>query len=291
MLRASPPARDAGASAIGELRALRRRDAPLALEELEARTRALGVPDAVGCELEGGATRLAFGVDGDVVGVELPAFGIAEGADALARHVGAESLRRWLPFPVDQAALLDRAANLARWPSFRGPDPAALAVRLALARESLRVTVDAARASFRAASLDRPRAIALWAELARGLPPGGAIAAVLDGLGPRGAFSVFAEDQPLGLVVAEPATRDPLVVRIEDDAGAREQRVWPWQVALFRAAGSVRARLERPRLGLEGQAGRLGVIVDARPRPLALPERDGERLPLVSAWARALGVA
>jgi len=36
-------------------------------------------------------------------------------------------------------------------------------------------------------------------------------------------------------------------------------------------------------------AGSLGVIVDARRRPLSLPVRDAERVPAVAGWYHALG--
>jgi len=40
-----------------------------------------------------------------------------------------------------------------------------------------------------------------------------------------------------------------------------------------------------------GTAGALGVIVDARGRPLALPPRDAERIPTLVRWFAALDLA
>jgi hypothetical protein len=37
-----------------------------------------------------------------------------------------------------------------------------------------------------------------------------------------------------------------------------------------------------------GRSGELGVLMDARGRPLKLPERDSERIPAVSRWHAAL---
>jgi hypothetical protein len=37
-----------------------------------------------------------------------------------------------------------------------------------------------------------------------------------------------------------------------------------------------------------GRSGELGVLIDARGRPLSLPERDGERIPTVSRWHAAM---
>ena len=37
-----------------------------------------------------------------------------------------------------------------------------------------------------------------------------------------------------------------------------------------------------------GRSGELGVLIDARGRPLSLPERDGERIPAVVRWHAAL---
>ncbi len=36
-------------------------------------------------------------------------------------------------------------------------------------------------------------------------------------------------------------------------------------------------------------SGPLGLVVDARPRPLSLPVRDAERVPAVSRWYETLG--
>jgi hypothetical protein len=40
-----------------------------------------------------------------------------------------------------------------------------------------------------------------------------------------------------------------------------------------------------------GTAGELGIIVDARGRPLALPTRDAERIPTLVRWFAALDLA
>ena len=37
-----------------------------------------------------------------------------------------------------------------------------------------------------------------------------------------------------------------------------------------------------------GRSGNLGVLIDARGRPLVLPERDAERIPAVTRWHAAL---
>jgi hypothetical protein len=40
-----------------------------------------------------------------------------------------------------------------------------------------------------------------------------------------------------------------------------------------------------------GRSGELGLLIDARGRPLSLPERDGERIPAVTRWHTALQAA
>jgi hypothetical protein len=44
-------------------------------------------------------------------------------------------------------------------------------------------------------------------------------------------------------------------------------------------------------LKARGTAGELGIIVDARGRPLVLPPRDAERIPTVVRWFAALDLA
>ncbi len=286
LIRALPPDRDEGASAVERLRELRGR--PPALAELESRARALAEADVLVCALERAAIYVAFGSGEAVTAMELPAHGMGGGADAVARAVGADSLRRWLTFPLDQASLLDRMANAAR----RGwtDDPQAVALRLALAREALALAISRARALFAAPALRRPRTIALWGSLLTAAPLAGAVAAVLDGLQPSGAFRLLADGEPLALVVAHAPGRS-FTVSLTDDDGMHESQIKADVIARLGTSGRVTVRVPNTRLAAGGIAGPLGVVIDARPRPLLLPERDGERLPLVASWSRALGLA
>jgi hypothetical protein len=50
----------------------------------------------------------------------------------------------------------------------------------------------------------------------------------------------------------------------------------------------VEVAVDGPGVRGHGRSGELGVLIDARGRPLSLPERDGERIPAVSRWHVAL---
>lgn len=283
--RTPHPQTDAGAALVAHLRQLRRRDGPvLAVERLESQlAERADAPDALCCELDGASARMAFASGGEPTAVELPDVGIGEGADALVRRAGVAAIRRWLLAALDAAALRDRIANAARWPERSASDP----LRLALARESLRRLVRAARDHHEASALGRPRVVVVSGALSA-LDPGALVAAVLDGFEPSGAFRIEAVDgAPLALVLCQ-AARDALRLVAHDARGSREVNVLPGELARFPLEGEVRVESEG-RVRIEGTVGPGGLVVDARARPLALPERDADRLALVAAWSAALG--
>jgi len=93
--------------------------------------------------------------------------------------------------------------------------------------------------------------------------------------------------QPVAAVVPVATSRRSLV-RIVAAAGTREERVdrgaffvLPLTGALaVSGPGVTHARVT---------SGPVGLILDARPRPLALPQRDAERVPAVSRWYESVG--
>lgn len=287
--RAAHPRTDDGAEVTAQLRSMRRQEGPLPLELLESYARNAG-NGAVCCGVDAEASRIAYVSRDTVTAIEVAGVGLGAASDALVRRVSAAAVRQWLVNAIDVMALRDRIGNGALWPEASRQHPIASAIELALAREAVRVAVDAARSYFDAAPLERPTAVHVTGLLARLDPPASVIAAVLDGLQPTGAFPITAGDHPLALVIAQPGAKRSLAVRIADGEGTRSHAVVPGALLAFPARGRARVDLDRPRLSLQGEAGLMGVVIDARPRPLALPERDAERLPLVAAWAAALGL-
>jgi hypothetical protein len=75
-------------------------------------------------------------------------------------------------------------------------------------------------------------------------------------------------------------------LRFTRAAGHSETKVTPGAFALLPMSGDITASGAGVRG--HGHAGSLGVLIDARGRPLSLPERDGERIPAVSQWHAAL---
>ena len=55
--------------------------------------------------------------------------------------------------------------------------------------------------------------------------------------------------------------------------------------------GAVQIEITGSPLKASGIAGELGVIIDARGRPLVLPPRDAERIPTLVRWFAALDAA
>ncbi len=59
----------------------------------------------------------------------------------------------------------------------------------------------------------------------------------------------------------------------------------------MRHRGDVEVEITGTPLRARGAAGALGVIIDARGRPLVLPPRDAERIPTLVRWFAALDLA
>lgn len=287
--RTAHPAADGAAALVARLRVLRRRGGePLAVETVESLIGSrLDARTTLACEVEASGARLGFGTRDGVVALEIPDVGIGSGADALAERVGAAALRRWLSTSLDVAGLRDRVANLACREDASGPQADAL--RLALARECLRLLARAARTHYPRDVLTAPHVVLVSGALAA-LDPAATVAALLEGLGPTGAFRVERTDgHPLALIVAE-AARSALRLRIRDTRGSREIEVMPGEVARFPLTSDAQVEFPEGRRAVAAPAGPVGLVVDARPRPLSLPERDAERQALLAAWAGALGV-
>jgi len=65
-------------------------------------------------------------------------------------------------------------------------------------------------------------------------------------------------------------------------------QVAPGSFGLVAIGADVDIAINGPGVRGHGRSGELGVLIDARGRPLSLPERDGERIPAVARWHTAL---
>jgi hypothetical protein len=84
------------------------------------------------------------------------------------------------------------------------------------------------------------------------------------------------------------ATARRSMVQIVSAAGAREERVDRGAFYVLRIEGGAQVAgpgVTQARL----DTGAVGLVIDARPRPLAMPQRDAERVPTVAGWYETLG--
>jgi hypothetical protein len=104
----------------------------------------------------------------------------------------------------------------------------------------------------------------------------------------RGSADVLTTVRPVAIVAAMPPRRS-FDVTVTDASGAVDTRVTRGALVLVPTHGAVELRVNGT---LEATASELelGVIIDARGRPLVLPARDAERLPALARWTTALGV-
>ena len=240
--------------------------------------------------------------------------GVGRGADHVVARAGLERVRRWIPWSVDQPTLLERVFNRARWPDAVPTDRETLALEVALAHEAVAHALADATAAGIGAEMRDAETIVLTGRLAALPGPARALLVVIDALEPTEPASVTRDDAdalvalagavasddhgPLDAAIAAGlaadagvlpvATQRRCLVRIAGESATREERVdrgalfvLPLSEALeVSGAGVTRSRIV---------SGPLGLVVDARPRPLTLPVRDAERVPAVSRWYESLG--
>jgi hypothetical protein len=116
-----------------------------------------------------------------------------------------------------------------------------------------------------------------------------AVAAAALKAGATGALAPAIAERAVALAAVVPvALRRRSVVRILAGSEVRDQKVEPGALFVVPVSGEVdvaASGVAPARLA----AGAIGVVVDARRRPLALPIRDAERVPTVAGWYRAVG--
>lgn len=211
--------------------------------------------------------------------------GVGSGADRIVAGPGLDRVRRWIPWSVDGPTLLERVFNRARWPGAPAGDRETAAVEIALAHEAIAHAVADAVAGGIGPALRTVRQVVLAGRLAT-LPAEHAVliaADALDLVEPASISREGAEAHPLAAIVPV-ATARRAVVRI----GPHEESVARDALYVVPIDGAVPVS----GVGVAADAvaaGPLGVVIDARPRPLALPLRDAERVPAVARWFEALG--
>lgn len=288
-------------------------------EALEALARALariaGAPSLV-ADVAGATTSLVGATaEGVVSAAHLSGIGVGSGADSVVGRGGLDAVRRWIPRPIDAPGLLERVFNRARWPDGIAADGLALSLEIALAHEALAHAFgDAAAAGLpvaqlrsapvicvtgRAADLPRPAQSLLVAvdavqptalcsvlrDEADALVAIGAIAAA--GLAPRGVDrAIGTHHRPLALVA--PFERSA-ILRIVSGGVRRDETVERGSFRIIAAEGTVELVAKGTPLRGRGVAGPLGLVLDARGRPLELPLRDAERIPALAAWFASVG--
>jgi hypothetical protein len=311
----TPAGRDA---LVARLRAVRRRaqgEAVLRDEALEAAARAMAADakaDIVLLDVTGGATSVIHArPDGAVVGVH-ERLGVGAAADRVVARAGLDRVRRWIPRAVEAPALLERVFNRARWPDAIPASVLALSLEMALAREAIaHALADAEQAGValedawaaplvvltgRLAQLPRAAQSLLVAidvfgatgpTLVSRAPDDALVAA--GALAARGRVATLPTIDPLA-IVAEMWPRRSATVRITDANGVMEERVARGSFLLVPTKGRVEIALPGTTVRPRAEQLELGVVIDARGRPLTLPPRDAERIPTLARWLAALNV-
>ncbi|HEY8732257.1 MAG TPA: hypothetical protein VIN69_09820 [Candidatus Limnocylindria bacterium] len=293
-----------------------------ALEELARLVAARG-HDALVVDVSGGSTSLVrASVDGSIAAVHVAPLGSGIAADRTVGRAGLDGVRRWIPWAIDAPTMLERVFNRARWPDAVAAEASALALEIALAHEALshaladataaglaEVLRDApitimtgAAASFTRAAhtalvaidgLGSPRPTTLHRDTDDALVALGGLAARIRAGGGEPSSTVGTELAlrlvPVAFVVpVTPGRRSKLLVN-----GARHliDELGPDAFFSIRHRGEADVEVTGTPVKAHGVAGDLGIIIDARGRPLVLPARDAERIPTLVRWFAALDLA
>ena len=309
----SAPARDA---IVARLRGMRRDGGNVVLrdEAVESAARALASATSRSTllvDVSGASTSLALALpEGAVTAVHCH-LGVGLGADRVVARGGVDRVRRWIPRPIDAPALLDRVYNRARWPDAVAASPLALSIEMALAREAIaQLLRDAERAGIDVAAFRAAAAIVATGSLASLPRASQTVLAVIDALAPSGTQIVAREERDALVAAGAIASRATADVATATRELALVATLWPRRptsVDVIDANGTLTERIARGSLLLVptsgavelrtsgGASGRstarsldVGVVIDARGRPLELPVLDTDRLPTLARWHAAL---
>jgi hypothetical protein len=293
-----------------------------ALEELARLVAARGA-DALIVDVSGGSTSLVrASVQGTVTAAHVAPLGSGVAADRTVVRAGLDGVRRWIPWSIDAPTMLERVFNRARWPDAVAAEASALALEIALAHEATsHAHADAAAAGMADALRDAPITIVTGAAASFTRAAHTALVAI-DGLASRRPTTLY-RDTDEGLIALAavaahirsaggdpaPAVGDELARRLVPIAlvvpvtpGRRsrlrvngvEHRaddLVPGSFFSVRHRGDAEVEVTGTPVKTRGTAGELGIIIDARGRPLVLPPRDAERIPALVKWFAALDLA
>jgi hypothetical protein len=231
--------------------------------------------------------------DGRVEAAHFVPLGLGMGADHVVVRASLDNVRRWLPWPIDAPALLERVFNRPRGPGDFATTEAAVLLEMALAREAIAHALrDAADAGLDVAAMRSAPAMLVTGRVASFPKSGQSLLVLVDGLEPSAVSTVFREPddgraQRIAMVVSV-TPRKSAKIRIVRASGRSAARVNPGSFGLVEIGEDVEVAINGAGARGHGRSGELGVLIDARGRPLSLPERDGERIPAVARWHAAL---
>jgi len=233
--------------------------------------------------------------DGRLEAAHLVPLGLGMGADHVVVRASLDNVRRWLPWPIDAPALLERVFSRPRRPGDL-PTTEAVLLEMALAREAIAHALrDVAEAGHDVPAMRSAPAILVTGRVASLPKPGQSLLVLVDGLEPTAVTTVFREPddggaERIGMVVPV-TTRKSAKIRLVRASGRSTVRVEPRSFGLVQIGDDVDVAVNGAGIRGQGRSGELGVLIDARGRPLSLPERDGERIPAVARWHAALDAA
>jgi hypothetical protein len=303
---------------VARLRAVRRRaqeDVVLRDEALEAAARALSASataDVVLLDVTGGSTSIVHArPDGVLIGIH-ERLGVGASADRVVARAGLDRVRRWIPRAIEAPALLERVFNRARWPDAIPASVLALSLEMALAREAIaHALTDAERAGVSLEAAWAAPLLVLTGRLAQLPRASQSLMVAIDAFGPSGptlvsrasgdtlvaAGALAARGRVATMPVAEPIAivaemwpRRSATVRVKDASGVIEERVSRGSFLLVPTKGAVEITMPGATIRPSAAHLELGVVIDARGRPLSLPPRDAERIPTLARWYGALDV-
>ena len=231
--------------------------------------------------------------DGRIEAAHFVPLGLGMGADHAVVRASLDNVRRWLPWPIDAPALLERVFNRTRHAEAQATSEAAVLLEMALAREAIAHALrNAADAGLDVAAMRSAPSILITGQAASFPNPGQSLLVLVDGLEPNAVSTVFREPdegraERIGMVVSI-TTRKPAKVKIVRASGRSVARVVPGSFGLVQIGADVDIAVSGAGVRGHGRSGELGVLIDARGRPLSIPERDAERIPAVSRWHAAL---
>ncbi|MDQ2912043.1 MAG: hypothetical protein M3T56_02190 [Chloroflexota bacterium] len=231
--------------------------------------------------------------DGRLAAAHLVPLGLGMGSDHVVVRASLDNVRRWLPWPIDAPALLERVFNRPRGPGALATTEAGVLLEMALAREAIAHALrDVADAGLDVAAMRSAPAILITGRVASLPKAGQSLLVLVDGLEPSAVSTVFREPdegraERIGIVVPVMPRRSAKI-RIVRASGRSVARVEPGSFGLVAIGADVEVAVNGAGIRGHGRSGELGVLIDARGRPLSLPERDGERIPAVRQWHAAL---